>query len=247
MHAYICGPLQREFQRLVEEKMGVNISKLINHDEKYLQRRKDMKVDRSLINGDHVGDIRVLATPGHSPDEICLIVDDVVFSGDHVLPEITPHPTMKMIFRDEVSKGIPDHLRDATGFSGLGTYLTSLGKIVRLGDEYNVLPAHRLYNKGHFNWCRVGRAPQIIAHHHRRFDHLIDRIGEGGATLEDLTEGMFESSKLVGINVVPAMAEVVAHLEFLEDSDDIFVDADGSMQKIGDGKKFKDIMALYSC
>ena len=224
--------LQREFQRLVEEKIGKNTSRLIEYDEEYLQRKKDMKVDRALIDGDHVGDINVLATPGHSPDEICLIVDDVVFSGDHVLPEITPHPTMKMIFRDDVLKTIPDHLRDASEFSGLRTYLTSLDKIVMLGDEYNVLPAHRLYNKGHFNWCRVGRAAQIIAHHHHRFDLLKDRMGEGGATLEDLTEVMFENSKLVGGNIVPAMAEVVAHLEFLEDSGEIAVQEDGSISKV---------------
>jgi len=126
--------LQRKIQRLVEEKMRVNTSQLMNHDEDYLQRRKNMEVNRGLVDGDHIGDLRVLATPGHSPDEICLIVDDVVFSGDHVLPEITPHPTMKMIFSEEVLQAMPVHLRDATRFSGLGTYITSLGKIARLGD-----------------------------------------------------------------------------------------------------------------
>ena len=57
-------------------------------------------------------------------------------------------------------------------------------------------------------------------------------MGRRGATLEDLTEVMFENSKLVGGNIVPAMAEVVAHLEFLEDNGDIFVQDDGSISKI---------------
>ena len=35
---------------------------------------------------------------------------------------------------------------------GLGIYLTSLGRVIQLGEKYNIMPAHRLYNKGDFNF-----------------------------------------------------------------------------------------------
>src|SRR4051794_11115414 len=35
--------------------------------------------------GDDVGPFRVLATPGHSPDHVCLVAGRVCFTGDTVL------------------------------------------------------------------------------------------------------------------------------------------------------------------
>ena len=52
--------------------------------------------DRNLSDGQRVDvpgwDVRAVWTPGHSPGHTCFNVgDDVLLSGDHVLPEITPH------------------------------------------------------------------------------------------------------------------------------------------------------------
>ncbi|MEO5873706.1 MAG: MBL fold metallo-hydrolase, partial [Streptosporangiaceae bacterium] len=53
--------------------------------------------DRPVRDGDLIDlpgrSLRVIWTPGHSPGHICLHLEDrdVLFTGDHVLPEITPH------------------------------------------------------------------------------------------------------------------------------------------------------------
>jgi glyoxylase-like metal-dependent hydrolase (beta-lactamase superfamily II) len=41
--------------------------------------------------------IRVIATPGHTPGHICLLDEDnsLLFSGDHVLPRISPHISLE--------------------------------------------------------------------------------------------------------------------------------------------------------
>ena len=48
--------------------------------------------DRIEVNG---GEIRVLATPGHSSDSVCFLVDDLVLTGDTVLgrgTSVVAHP-----------------------------------------------------------------------------------------------------------------------------------------------------------
>src|SRR5690625_7938194 len=53
--------------------------------------------DRELQDGTVIDlpgrDLRAVWTPGHSPGHLCLhLADgDVLFTGDHVLPRITPH------------------------------------------------------------------------------------------------------------------------------------------------------------
>ena len=54
---------------------------------KYLAKimRPKKPVDiKALKDGDKVGEIEVVATPGHTPGHICLIYEDVLFAGDLV-------------------------------------------------------------------------------------------------------------------------------------------------------------------
>lgn len=71
--------------------------------------------------------LQVIDTPGHSPGHVCLYDHqrDVLFSGDHILPNITPHIALNRF-------GAPDPLSD---------YLESLERVGRLGEP-EVLPAH---------------------------------------------------------------------------------------------------------
>ncbi|WP_374685822.1 MBL fold metallo-hydrolase [Promineifilum sp.] len=63
-----------------------------------------------------VGGIGVYHTPGHCPGQVCLHVDDVLLTADHVLSRITPHQAPESITHD----------------MGLGHYFDSLDKIERL-------------------------------------------------------------------------------------------------------------------
>jgi len=44
-------------------------------------------VDIRVADGDSVGPLRALATPGHAPDHLAFVLDDVAFTGDAVLGE----------------------------------------------------------------------------------------------------------------------------------------------------------------
>ena len=155
------------------------------------------------------------------------------------MPEITPHPTGKMVFRTSILENLPDFLKDPSEFYGLGTYLNSLGKVIKLGPNYTILPAHRLYNKSRFNWQGIERAKQIIKHHEHRLDSMLNKLQNNTSNLEETTRGIFERSKLLGPNLYAAMSEIVAHLEFLEDTGDIAIGASGDISKQGTGTNYK--------
>ena len=95
-----------------------------------------------------VYNLEVIWTPGHSPGHICLYEpqNQLLFSGDHVLPSITPH--------------VGYHIQ--SGDNPLGDYLHALEKLRHLPVD-KVLPAH-----GHVFNNLQGRIQEIVDHHNRR-------------------------------------------------------------------------------
>ena len=75
-----------------------------------------------------------------------------------------------------------------------------------------------------------------MEHHVRRLSKLLEVIEEKESSLEDLTTGIFSRGKLLGSNLMAALSEVVAHLEFLEDVGDIEVGEDGMISHIATKK-----------
>ena len=199
----------------------------------YLESRKNLKVDHAVTDAEQFGGTRVIYAPGHSPDELCLAFDGVVFTGDHVLPEITPHPTMKATYRDHVKEGIPEEYRDASGSFGLERYMRSLKTILDLGPEYSILPAHRLYNRNKFNLTGVERAEEVIRHHARRMAQILQRISNKPTGLESITRAIFERGKLIGGNLYMALSEMVAHVELLFDLGDLELNEDRQLVRTG--------------
>ena len=159
-------------------------------------------------------------TPGHSPDELCIRFQDVLFSGDHILPQITPHPSVgsnHRKFRDR----LPPGYRAANECFGLKAYLRSLKRVSTLGDEVTVMPAHRAYYKGKFNLIGLERAGEIIEHHRDRFHRILELLGNGPLDMDSITRKYFSSRQLDGRNYFLAFAEVVSHIEFLEEAGDV--------------------------
>lgn len=99
--------------------------------EDYRYTREHVRPDIMLQDGDLLPIARarlsVLATPGHSPGHICVHDEGrgLLFSGDHVLPRITPHIAMNPFGSEDP----------------LAQYLESLNVVDRVGDV-EVLPAH---------------------------------------------------------------------------------------------------------
>jgi glyoxylase-like metal-dependent hydrolase (beta-lactamase superfamily II) len=151
---------------------------------------------RHVTSGDHLDlagrEWEVLHTPGHTGDHVCLFDPEaqLLISGDHVLPTITPHVPGLSPLADP-----------------LGSYLDSLQGLRRLGDVSLVLPAH-----GDPFTDLPGRIDQIVAHHEERLADL-QRIGTalGEATVVELSRELFRRP----VWGMMAESETYAHLEYL--------------------------------
>ncbi|MFF4695828.1 MBL fold metallo-hydrolase [Streptomyces chattanoogensis] len=134
--------------------------------------------------------VRAIWTPGHTPGHVCLHLEEEhpgaassasggagrpgraggfgrLFSGDHLLPGITPHIGLYEDPDDSTVTGPPPSppLRSSTG-DPLGDYLDSLERIGRLAPA-EVLPAHQ-----HAFADAEGRVRELIAHHEERLSGL---------------------------------------------------------------------------
>lgn len=78
--------------------------------------------------------LRIMWTPGHSPGHVCIYDEkrNILFSGDHVLPRITPHIALNP-FGDQ---------------DPLGQYLHSLDRVAELPASVEVMPAHEYRFRG---------------------------------------------------------------------------------------------------
>ena len=224
-------PLQREMRRIAETHDAIPTPPPERAD--YIQRRQHMEVKHRIQDEEQVGALTFLHAPGHSPDEICVTMGDVIFTGDHVLPEITPHPTTKTVFTDEVRSLLPPHYHEEDGWYGLEVFLRSLHRIADLGPTMSVLPAHRLYNRSKFNFLDAGRGTELIDHHGKRLARTVNRLGNRPVGLEEMTRAIFDRGKLMGGNLFAALTEMVAHIELLEDTEDLTVSDDGQLEATG--------------
>ena len=225
------SPLQHEMYRVAQDNDVVFRSSPERED--YLRRRRDLTLDHRIQSGERLGNLTFLHAPGHSPDEICVTLDGVVFTGDHVLPEITPHPTTKTRFAPEVKQHLPEEYHNEDGWYGLETYLRSLQMVAELGPNVAVLPAHRLYNRSKFNFLSETRAGDLIQHHAQRLSAMMAKLRPERLSLEQLTRGIFERRKLEGGNLFAALTETVAHIELLQDAGDLEVSDDGQLNPTG--------------
>ncbi|WP_030991097.1 MBL fold metallo-hydrolase [Streptomyces sp. NRRL S-1813] len=126
--------------------------------------------------------VRAIWTPGHTPGHVCLHLEEEhpsggsrgfgrLFSGDHLLPGITPH--IGLYEDPEGDGGSPCEAgsgREVASPAGvpdpLGDYLDSLAHVGRLAPA-EVLPAHQ-----HAFTDAGGRVRELLAHHEARLSQL---------------------------------------------------------------------------
>ncbi|KUN05077.1 hydrolase [Streptomyces yokosukanensis] len=130
--------------------------------------------DREIVPGELLDlpgrRLRAIWTPGHTPGHVCLHLEEEhparlvgrgrLFSGDHLLPRITPHI------------GLYEDPDDATVTDPLGDYLDSLERIGRLAPA-EVLPAHQ-----HTFTDATGRVRELLTHHEERLAGLLALLAE---------------------------------------------------------------------
>ncbi len=164
---------------------------------------KAFSADRRLEEGDVLDlgrrKLEIMWTPGHSAGHVCLYdrQNRVLFSGDHILPVITPNVS--------IYPGSPQN--------PLGDFLRSLAKFDSLDVEL-VLPAHE-----HIFRDLPQRLRELRHHHEVRLDAMLRSMNGGGKTAYDVASGVpWDIGPWKDFSAHDrrsAMTETLAHLEFL--------------------------------
>ncbi|MCE2462626.1 MAG: hypothetical protein J4F46_01720, partial [Dehalococcoidia bacterium] len=149
-----------------------------------------------------------------------ILFEKVLFSGDHILPQITPHPSVSLSYK-RFQNILPEGYQGGNGYYGLKVYLQSLSKVLSLGDDLTVMPAHRAFYRGKFNPIGIRRAREIIEHHQERFHHILDLLRNGPLAMEDITRKHFSGHHLEARNYYLAFSEIVSHIELLQEVGDV--------------------------
>lgn len=201
--------------------------------QRYQDARRATVVSTTVEDGQRLARMTFYHTPGHSPDELSVLVESVLFTGDHVLPQITPHPTVLTVYPPEVRQHLPEAWHRAGEHYGLATYLRSLFRVLALGEGLVVLPAHRLMHRGRLNLLTTLRAREIVEHHIQRLRRILSLVAGGRRTVEEVTRALFTPRQLADGNVWPAITEVVAHVEFLQQAGDLEITHEGHLIPTG--------------
>lgn len=193
----------------------------------YHRERSKLAVD-FVISDDRSqtrDDLSFIFTPGHSPDAICIVLDnEVIFTGDTVLPDITPHPSLELA--SEANRRIlPEAYRSRHAVYGLMAYIKSLHKIIHLDFQLleATFPAHRLFYGGRFNIIHspAQRSREIIQFHIDRCRAILDIVSRKPVSAQQIAEEYFPPSRLRGSGKLLAQNEIIAHLEVMEECGDI--------------------------
>jgi len=199
-------------------------SDTVDRVKEHHRRALELTLDRPVRDGLQADGLTYYYTPGHSPDELCILFDGVMFTGDHVLPQITPHPSVS---RSHASfrSFLPEPYRIDNRIFGLKALLRSLMRVAAMGGGIDALPAHRAYHHGKFNPIGLERAAEIVDHHIWRCRDLVDILKAGPRDLASLTREHFAHRELNDSNFFLAVTEVMSHVELLEETGDVSVDA----------------------
>lgn len=142
--------------------------------------------------GMRVGPFLITHVPGHCPGHVVIQLDDVLFSGDHILKDTSPHQA-------------PESL---SLYTGLGHYLESLRNVSQLVDGIHLtLGGHEdpIYDLG-------GRIQEIEALHLERLEKILVQLNEP-LTTSQISQALFPDVE--GYHELLAIEETGAHVEYL--------------------------------
>ncbi len=165
----------------------VNIYKMTKLD------YRPVKVDFTFeAVGMKVGPFEMLHVPGHCAGQVVIRLQDVLFTGDHILSEISPHQA-------------PEQL---ALFTGLSHYLQSLEATQKWSEDI------RLSLGGHNPPVRdlKARIHEIQEVHKERLAEFLE-ILEEPHTVAEISRRYFGETH--GYNVLLALEEAGAHIEYL--------------------------------
>jgi glyoxylase-like metal-dependent hydrolase (beta-lactamase superfamily II) len=142
--------------------------------------------------GMQVGPMRMTHVPGHCPGHVLIQLHDILFVGDHVLPDVSPHQA-------------PERL---TLNTGLGHYLESLRLTRTFGNSV------RLAIGGHGPVIEdiAGRVHEIEQLHRSRLAEILELLDQP-MTIAGVSDALFPDVE--GYTQLLALEEAGAHVEYL--------------------------------
>lgn len=150
--------------------------------------------------------LKVIWTPGHALGHICIFDTNkrFLFSGDHILSEITPH-----IGNFLRTPSINEKYKEFDFNNILDLYLKSLDRIDKLNPKI-IFPAHQkiIYNSHE-------RISEIKKHHENRLQEISSLIKNDPMTPLKISQIHF-GENLDEMNRYLAFSEVLGHLVYLE-------------------------------
>jgi hydroxyacylglutathione hydrolase len=152
----------------------------------------------AVVDGQRIdvgrGALEVIHTPGHTIGSICLKLGRRLFSGDHVLPDISPN----------IGGG------DMRRRDMLTHYLRALERTASLADGVDeVLPGHG----APFSNLRQ-RRQELVDHHRSRLEKIVEILSRNGPQrVYGMARHLF--GEMRDFHIVLGCAEAQAHLDFL--------------------------------
>jgi glyoxylase-like metal-dependent hydrolase (beta-lactamase superfamily II) len=164
---------------------------------------ESIEPDRYLSDGDRIDCagicLEVVHTPGHCPEQVVFWVAEsgTLFSGDHLLPEITPVPLLH----------VPE-TRKASRSPSLIRFLESLEKV-------EDLPARRVFpSHGDVIWDHRRLISSYRLHHEKRKLQIARSLRHGDLSPAGIAQKMFRRVWQQQVHLV--LSEVIGHLDLLE-------------------------------
>ncbi len=179
---------------------GLRVNESLD-DELQHHRTELAQPTREIVDGERIGRLRAVYTPGHTPGHLCFVDErtGVMFTGDHILDPITPHVGFWR-------PGLGDPL---------GDYVASLNGVGAIGASA-VFPAH-----GEPFPDLIRRVQQLLEHEQTREDQVVTALARGRQSATEIASALpwtRRNKHLLELNPAHqqfAVAETLAHLEHL--------------------------------
>jgi glyoxylase-like metal-dependent hydrolase (beta-lactamase superfamily II) len=139
-----------------------------------------------------VGPFKFFHVPGHCAGSVVIQIHDIVFTGDHILSDISPHQAPESLVLN----------------TGLEHYIASLAKLkqwkggIRLALGGHNGPITDIYS----------RIEEIRAVHEKRFEEIVNLLIEP-KTIYEISKELYQD--VHGYNELLAIEEAGAHIEYL--------------------------------
>jgi glyoxylase-like metal-dependent hydrolase (beta-lactamase superfamily II) len=165
--------------------------------------------------------LRAVFSPGHSPDHLCYYNQSqgLLFSGDFLLPRITPNPLLYFDFSGAKPKRIKSLLN----------YLSSLSKVGAL-DAKKALPGHGAEIESP---CEtIEKNLRFIRERAARFE---SGLTDAPSSLFDLSVAVFGERD--PMNAYLALSETIAYVDLLEAEGKAEPDWDGEVVAVAKARR----------